>query len=445
MKQKLFALLLSAVVTASLTACSSAVETQDDNYVIDISTVGIPETTEPPTEPAFQPADVSFIAVGDNLIHSCVYKTAYQHSAEGVVYDFHYCYQNVEKRISAADLAFINQETLICNGELELSGANLNFNSPVELGYDLVNAGFDIFNMANNHVLDKGEEGILLTLDYWDKLRSEHSNAVVLGTYRNQEDMQNYRIIEKNGLKIGMLGYTEHTNGYWLSEDSEIVIPYTEDENLMQSQIQELAGQTDCVVVSMHWGEEDTHEVLDSVRELAQKLVDWGADVIIGTGPHTLQTMEYLTRPDGTRGFVFYSLGNFISGQTDNFNMVGGMGEFHICRDTEGIITIENVGLTPVITQYDSDMTNVRNYPYDLYTDELVEEHFIPYSPSGTAKSWSWDVIDTIVEENVPEEFRKNFTPHSGVDNDDDDDYDDDDYDDDDYDNDDYDDDDYED
>ena len=198
----------------------------------------------------------------------------------------------------------------------------------------------------------------------------------------------------------------------------------------MQKQIQELAAQTDCVVVSLHWGEEDTHEVLDSVKELAQKVINWGADVIIGTGPHTLQTMEYLTRPDGTRGFVFYSLGNFISGQTDNFNMVGGLGEFHICRDTEGVITIEKPTLTPVITHYESDMTNVRNYPYDLYTDELVEEHFIPYSPSGTAKRWSWDVIDTIVEENVPEEYRKNFTPHSDTDDDDEDDGDYDDYDD---------------
>jgi len=427
--RKLNILLIASVLITSLTGCAGKEsinilqpeEKTDENYVIDIESIGIPETTEPPTEPAFQPVDLTFAAVGDNLIHSCVYKTAYQHSADGVVYDFHYCYRNIADRIAAADLAFINQETLICNGKLELSGANLNFNSPVELGYDLADVGFDIFNMANNHVLDKGEEGIELTLDYWDDLRESYQDNVwILGTYRDQEDMNNYRIIEKKDLRIGMLGYTEHTNGYWLSEDSELVIPYTDDEELMQKQIQELSAQTDCVVVSLHWGEEDTHEVLDSVKELAQKVINWGADVIIGTGPHTLQTMEYLTRPDGTKGFVFYSLGNFISGQTDNFNMVGGLGEFHICRDTEGVITIENPSLTPVITHYESDMTNVRNYPYDLYTDELVEDHFIPYSPSGTAKRWNWEVIDTIVEENVPEEYRKNFTPHSDIDDDDD-------------------------
>ena len=79
----------------------------------------------------------------------------------------------------------------------------------------------------------------------------------------------------------------------------------------------------DVVVVTCHWGVEDTYNVTDGVKALAQKIIDWGGDVIIGTHPHVAQTMEYLTRPDGTQGFVFYSLGNFISAQTDNMNLIG--------------------------------------------------------------------------------------------------------------------------
>ena len=186
-----------------------------------------------------------------------------------------------------------------------------------------------------------------------------------------------------------------------------------DNEELMQRQIQELASQTDCVIVSMHWGEEDSSDVEDSERELAQNLINWGADVIIGTGSHTLRSMEYLYRPDGSRGFVFYSLGNFISGQTDNFNLVGGMGEFNICRDNDGNITIEDVGLTPVMTQYDTDMRNVRNYFYDEYTDDLLEEHDLPHTSGGYAKKWNWSAIDAIIEENIPEEFRRNYTANS--------------------------------
>lgn len=164
----------------------------------------------------------------------------------------------------------------------------------------------------------------------------------------------------------------------------------------------------DCVVVSAHWGTEDTHTVRMSDKALAQDMIDWGADVIIGTGPHTLQTMEYLTRADGTKGFVFYSLGNFLSGQTDNFNMVGGMAEFRINRTADGSVTVEDVALTPIITQYDDGgLHSVRVVPYYLYTDELAAGHGIPYSPYGTAKNWGWDVINNIVYNNVPPEYLK--------------------------------------
>ncbi len=350
---------------------------------------------------------ISFVAVGDNLIHTAVYRSAAEHTENGEEYNFGYCYQYVADEIQSADLAFINQETVICNGEFEISGSNLNFNSPNELGDCLIETGFDIFNMANNHVLDKGSSGMRACLDYWDSRCEMHPDIRVLGAYRDYQDMYDYRTMEVNGVSVGIVGYTEHTNGYFLPDNSEMQIPYLDDEKMMKEQIEELSQMVDCVVVSTHWGVEDSHVVTDEVKELSQKLIDWGADVIIGTGPHTLQSMEYLTRPDGSQGFVFYSLGNFISGQTDNFNMVGGMAKFDIVKEN-GNVTIENVGLTPVITQYETgSLNNVRVYPYYLYTDELVENHGIPYSPMGTAKNWSWDVINNIVQNNVPEEFQR--------------------------------------
>lgn len=370
---------------------------------IPAETVPETETTAPDTA---ADSKVSFVAVGDDLIHKRVYETAAEHAENGEAYNFHYCYQNVADTIADADLAFINQETVICGGEYEISGSNLNFCSPDELGDELIDLGFDIINMANNHVLDKGSDGMRACLDYWDRQVSAHPGLLVLGAYRDAADRDDYRITEVNGIKVGVLGYTEHTNGYSLPADSEMEIPYTSDRELMQRQIGELKEQADCVVVSAHWGVEDTHVVTDAVKSLAQDLIDWGADVIIGTGPHTLQTMEYLTRPDGTQGFVYYSLGNFISGQTDSFNMVGGMAEFDIVRK-DGVVTIEAPGLMPVITQYDDgNLSNVRVYPYNMYTDELVAQHGLPYSPWGTAKVWNRDVIRTIIEENVPGAYR---------------------------------------
>jgi poly-gamma-glutamate synthesis protein (capsule biosynthesis protein) len=313
----------------------------------------------------------------------------------------------VADKIKNADLAFINQETVICNGEFEVSGSNLNFNSPMELGDDLIDIGFDIINMANNHVLDKGSSGMRACLDYWDAQCEKHDNVRVLGAYRDYQDMYDYRITEANGITVGILGYTEHTNGYSLPGDSQMRIPYLYDRELMEKQVRELDSLVDCVVVSTHWGVEDTHIVTDEMKSLSQDLIDWGADVIIGTGPHTLESMEYLSRGDGTQGFVYYSLGNFISGQTDNFNMVGGMALFDIVKK-DGVTSIENPKLTPLINQYETGkLRDVRVIPYYEYTDELVQSHGIPDSPMGSAKSWSWDVINTIIENNVPEEYRQ--------------------------------------
>ncbi len=414
MKKQVTAAFLAALLMIPATGCGG-LQTYDESYVkqnsdgdAPVSQPGTLEsgTTEAETEPMAD-STVSFLAVGDNLVQKRVYESAANHAENGESYNFSYCYQNVADRVAAADVAFINQETIIANDQYEISGSNYNFNSPTELGDALVDMGFDVINMANNHLLDKGSGGMSATLDYWDKKAAEADNLVVIGAYRDYQDMYDYRISEINGITIGYLAYTEHVNGYSLPADSEMEIPLI-DETLMEEQITELSGMVDVVIVSAHWGDEDTFTVRDSVKELAADMVEWGADVIIGTHSHTLQSMEYITRSDGTQGFVFYSLGNFISAQTDSFNMIGGMAEFNIVKSgATGAVSIEEVQVTPVITQYDDgSLSNLRIYPYYMYTDELVAAHGLPYSPWGTAKTWSWDVIQNVIDSNIPAEFQ---------------------------------------
>ncbi len=415
MKKQITALLAAFLLTISVCGCDMQKISQEPMNVQPVQTEIIPPATSTPAETnstgsiELPKADTSvhIFAVGDNLVQKRVYEAAQKHAEDGEEYNFNYCYKNVEDRIAAADLAFINQETIIANDEYEISGANLNFNSPTELGDELVDLGFDVICMSNNHALDKGTGGLSATLDYWDRKISEAQTPLtVIGAYRDEADMADYRITEVNGMTIGWLAYTEHLNGYSLPSDTTLQLPQTGDTDLMEAQIKELKSMTDAVVVSAHWGVEDTHTVSDSVKNLAEDMIEWGADVIIGTHSHTLETMEYITRSDGTQGFVFYSLGNFISAQTDSFNMIGGMADFSLKREN-GKVTVEDVQVMPVITHYeDGSLTNLRVYPYDQYTDELVADHGLPYSPWGTAKVWSWDVIRTIVENNIPEEFR---------------------------------------
>lgn len=360
------------------------------------------------TEPVVPPdITVNMLAVGDNLVQTYVY-TAAQVQAGGVGYNFAPLYENIKPIVQAADVAVINQETLICGGDYEISGSNFNFNSPVELGDTMVEVGFDIFTLANNHMLDKGVGGLASSLGYWDGMMQKYP-IMALGAYRDATDQDTVRVQYIKGMRIAYLAYTEHINGYSLPADSEMKIGLTSDEALIEKQIRRAREVADVVVVSAHWGNEDTHTVRPDVKELAQKMVEWGADVILGSHPHTAQTMEYLTRTDGTQGFVLYSMGNFISAQTDNFNMVGEMASFNLVKNGEtGAVTVEDVGVMPVITHYnDGAFTNLRLYPYNLYNAELANSHGLPYAPLGTAKAFNMAVVDAIIDANIPAEFRR--------------------------------------
>lgn len=410
--QKWLLLCLTALFSIHCTGCG-LIEDIDPNQtgssglstMPTASTTTTTTTTTAPPPPPVNPK-VHMLAVGDNLVQTAVYRSAQKWSADGT-YDFTKTYENVAPIIQAADVAIINQETLICGGDYEISGSNLNFNSPVELGDEMVEIGFDIFMLANNHLLDKRIDGLLSSLDYWDAMSAKHP-ILAVGVYRDAADQNEIRVQEVNGMKIAYLAYTEHLNGYSVPASSTVKIGSTADLNLIERQIKAANQIADAVVVSAHWGNEDTHIVADRVKTLANQMIGWGADVILGGHSHTAQTMEYIDRADGTRGFVFYSLGNFVSAQTDNFNMIGEIGEFDLTLDlATGELLVENVQCTPVITHYeDAKLSNLRLYPYSMYTAELANGHGLPYAPLGTAKSFNMGVVDAIIEANIPEEFR---------------------------------------
>lgn len=322
------------------------------------------DSTADSTAEAGGDTSIHVVAVGDNLVQQCVYQSAQAHSNDGTSYHFDYCYDNIKPLING-DLNIINQETLICGDGFEVSGSNFNFNSPVELGDAVVGMGFNLITMCNNHLLDKGESGLNGCLNYWDQKMQQYPDILACGVYRDYVDMQ---------------------------------------------QIAAAKEIADVIVVTCHWGVEDTYNVTDGVKALAQKIIDWGGDVIIGTHPHVAQTMEYLTRPDGTQGFVFYSLGNFISAQTDNMNLIGELADFNIVAKEDGSVTIEDVKVSPVITQFDDGReSNLRLYPYSMYTDELAAQHGLPYCSSSTGPSyqvWSMEKIRELFDTSVPEQFR---------------------------------------
>ncbi len=350
------------------------------------------------------------IAVGDNLVQNSVMNSAAANVVGSESYNFDYCYEGVKDIIAMGDIKVIDQETLICDDpNIEITGSNFNFNSPKELGPAVMRAGFNVVSMSNNHLLDKGVSGLESCLNYWDRMKADYPDLTVYGTYRDDQDMNNIRIREVNGVKVAFLAYTENTNGYSLPEDSPIRILYTSESDLIKSQIEAANKIADVVIVSAHWGVEDTFDVTDGVKAQAKDMINWGADVILGCHTHTPQTMEYLTRDDGSQGFVFYSLGNFISAQTYNINLIGEIADFNMAVDMQGNVTVKDVQVHPVITQYDDGhLTNLRLVAYRDYTEELCNAHGLPYAMyEPYYAEWNMERIKEIIDTAIPAEYQK--------------------------------------
>ncbi len=361
-------------------------------------------TLNPVPEPAdrYANVDISFIAAGDNLIHTNLYTDAYYRGNAEKRYDFLPLYQNVAPLIAAADFAYINQETPMA-GEAYGYSAWPCFNSPQQLGIDLAEIGFNIVSIANNHVLDKGESGYRSTLDFW------HSQPVTLiGGYYNAEDMANIRTIEKDGVTIALLSYTyaddPHgrwlgTNGIRLPQGSEMVVPYISDE-LLISDLAKAEEIADFTIVSIHWGLEGSQTIIPEQERWAQLLADNGADVILGSHSHTLQPLTWIHSDVQNKDVLcIYSLGNFVSGQAGLVNMVGGLLSFSIKGDGEDGLCVTDVLFTPTVTYYGWDWMNTNIYLMDQYTNEIAGTHGITgqtaYLSPEQARQYVLNVIPT--------------------------------------------------
>lgn len=336
---------------------------------------------------------VSFVAVGDNLIHDTVYKQAAARTSSG--YDFSYDYEKVAHLIEEPDVAILNQETIISTEHNVSSYPQ--FNSPTELGDEMLEIGFDVFNIATNHSIDCGEKGLISAINFW-----KSKKAITTGAYLNEADYQNIPVNEVNGIKIAYVGFTEQTNGLSLPSDTDVILMTSADEVRLKERVMAADAIADFVIVNAHWGVEYTHEPNDFQRELAKKLGEWGADVIIGTHPHVIQPVEFIDNSDGGRTLVAYSLGNFISAQNRGARMLGGMLNFELVRNnTTGELTVENVIFEGTVTHFGYGYSNVRVYPLESYTEELASKHGVLSKTPSFSKSY----LDELLADVIDEEF----------------------------------------
>lgn len=320
---------------------------------------------EKPLEPEI--ANVKLLSVGDIMFHMPQVKSGYMGDGN---YDFTDDFKYVKKYISSADISIANFETVTAGNDKRFSGFP-QFNSPKETLLSLKTSGFDILSTANNHSLDQGKEGILKTLEYIEEYGLKSA-----GTYR--EKQKQFLIEEKNGVKLGFLSYTYGVNGleFYLSEEELSYMVNIIDEDKIKRDIEALEKQVDVVVVSSHWGTEYQREPNQEQIDLGRKMVDWGANIVLGSHPHVLQKSE-IVKKDGKDNFIIYSMGNFFSNQRKDtmgnaFTEDGVMVEINIEKDiTNDKTRIKSINFLP--TWIDKYTENGKDNYRILSTEDVLD------------------------------------------------------------------------
>ncbi|RLJ75597.1 poly-gamma-glutamate synthesis protein (capsule biosynthesis protein) [Salisediminibacterium halotolerans] len=294
------------------------------------------------------------------MLHSRLYNQA-KTSANG--FDFRKQLEAAEPLFQSSDLTVVNQESLVAGSEIGLSSFP-KFNSPVEIAELLKEYNVDLINLANNHVLDKGEKGLNKSLENLDKL-----NLPYIGAYKSAKDKNTMRIFQKNGLRICFLSLTKRMAGMKVPPGKEYMLDYFEENDVLKPAkfLRKLKKDNvaDVFIISIHFGKEYHRYPTSDQKEISATLSDAGADVIIGHHPHVLQPPEYITNSKGKKTFVMYSLGNFFTGQEGLYRKIGAFMNLDIVKKQEE----PNV----VITNPKLQLTMVDPYDNKDYKLELLE------------------------------------------------------------------------
>ncbi len=341
--------------------------------------------TEPvPESEAFPEYDITLMAVGDNLMHMGVVYSGKQ--ADGSL-DYSFLYEGISEFLENADIKIINQETILGGNERGFSGFPY-FNSPTEVGDSIANAGFNVVLHASNHAADQGVEGLIACADFWDK----YPDVLMTGIYADKEKAGEIPLLTVDGITFAILNYTYGPNMETLPKSLEghlnLLCNYNANTYQMDfttlhpqvlTDIQKAKELADIVIVCPHWGTEYVTKPSSYEQEFALQMTEAGADLIIGTHPHVVQPVEWISAKNGNRALCFYSLGNYVSTQKGGISMLEALAwvTFHVDEDGASILE-DKTGVIPLVCHYTSSPVRIKNiYLLEDYTADLASSHGI--------------------------------------------------------------------
>lgn len=361
---------------------------------------GLPGNTlsESEEEAAGAGTEYKIVMVGDVLLHTPVEESCRRTDGS---YDYDSLFAHTNDEISAADLALVNQEVIIGGSELGISGYPC-FNADFSLCDSLVSTGFDVICHATNHAMDKGRTGLISCAQHW---RKQYPQITVLGIHDTADTSTSCGadsvIIELPELRIAVLNYTYGTNGILLPED----MPYAVDllnEEQVAADLRRAEELADFTIVCPHWGTEYRLTPDASQEKWVQVFLENGADLVLGTHPHVIEPVEWVTDPEnGHEMLVYYSLGNFVNwtsgtGEGVANRMVGGMAEVTITMNDAGEAEITDYGVRPLISHVTDGSGGVTTYFLEDYTQELEAENEITLQDPDFSLEYCINLCDSV-------------------------------------------------
>ena len=357
-------------VAESTVFVEEASSLENGEYVVNDEQLENREIT-PVLEP--EPPTIEIIMVGDMLMHTKVVEKGLQQDGS---YNFDFLFENVLDEIEEADIALVNQETILGGKELGLSGYP-RFNSPYEIGDALVKAGFDVILHATNHALDADKDGLLNCINFWEENYPEVS---YLGIYADQDARENnIYLYRQEDITIAILNYTYSTNGISTPIDMPYAVNYLDKDQVIED-IQKANELADFVIVCPHWGTEYKLDISKSQEKWTEIFLENGVDLVLGTHPHVIEPVEWVTDEGGNSMLVFYSLGNFVNGTSGTGSgvanrMVGGMAQVVLTRDQDGDVVIQSYDAIPLVCHWSEE--EITTYFLSDYTEEMAEQNGI--------------------------------------------------------------------
>ncbi len=299
-----------------------------------------PAVTE--VKPEEKPETIIRLAMmGDMLAHDSV--NAQAKTATG--YDYTPYFTKIRPLYKDADVVFCNPETPVAGDALGISGYPT-FNAPSAFARDLVQgAGCNVINLASNHQSDKGQAGIDASLAVWKNLKPYAYNGMNSST----DEQNTVAYFTVKGVKIAFVAFMDFSNA---SPPHAYSVNTYHSAALVQKLIAEAKQNAQVVLVSAHWGTEDSNDVTADQKAAAQLFVDAGATIVIGTGPHVEQAVAWLKSSDGRDVPVWYSIGNMLSSQLGINGLTSGVALSDI-DVSSGKPVVKNLAFAPTFMSYD--------------------------------------------------------------------------------------------